>query len=151
MWPLLEPEISPFYRQVLVDKYIFRQSQTSRYQGLAAKRAVLDLLDGKAQMKKLRKIIYGLLLGCFLSWVIVSVCLHLSYSSNLPTISDDKSGHIYRMVVNHGFVVYGTEREFRILGWVENSQPFAMLCFAVVFIVGLLTGDMKIAGRKLNE
>jgi len=103
-------------------------------------------------MKKLRKIIYGLLLGCFALSVIASVWLHLSYSSNLPTIPDEKSGHIYRMVVNHGFVVYGTEREFRVLRWVEYSQPFAILCFLIVFIVGLRTGDIKIgAGRKLNE
>ena len=87
-------------------------------------------------MKKLRKIIYGLLLGCFALSVIASVWLHLSYSSNLPTIPDEKSGHIYRMVVNHGFVVYGSEQEFRILRWVENSQPFAILFFLLSSLWG---------------
>jgi hypothetical protein len=103
-------------------------------------------------MKLLRKILYALLLGCFLLSVIAEVWLHLSYSSNLPTIPDEKSGHIYRMVVNHGFVVYGSERDFRVFRWVENSQPFAIVCFLVAVIVGLRSGDFKIApGRKLNE
>ena len=103
-------------------------------------------------MSKFRKIIYALLLGCFATWVIVFAWLHLSYSSNLPKIPEEKSGRIYRMVVNHGFVVYGSEREFRILRTAENSQPIAIVCFIIVVIVGLKSGDFKIAaGRKLNE
>lgn len=103
-------------------------------------------------MKKLRKIIYALLLGYCASWVIAFTWLHLSYSSNLSTVPDEKSGHIYRMVVNHGFVVYGSEREYRILRWVENSQPFALVCGLITFIVGLRYGDIKMGpGRKLNE
>lgn len=48
-----------------------------------------------------------------------------SFYSSLP----EKGGHTIRMVVNHGQVVYGTDREFRILRWVENLQPFAIVCF----------------------
>jgi hypothetical protein len=118
----------------------------------AANQAAQCLLDGKTRMIKLRKIIYAPLLGCFALWAIAFAWLHLSYSSNLPAIPDEKSGHIYRMVVNHGFVIYGSEREFRILRWVENSQPFAIVCFFIVLIVGLRSGDIKMAaGRKLNE
>jgi hypothetical protein len=104
------------------------------------------------KMKLLRKILYGLLFGCFALFIIAEVWLQLSYSSNLPTIPDEKSGHIYRMVVNHGFVVYGSEQEFRVFRWVENLWPFAIVCFLVAVIVGLRSGDFKIApGRKLNE
>jgi hypothetical protein len=103
-------------------------------------------------MSKFRKIIIALFLGCFATSVIASVWLDLSYSSNLPTIPDEKSGHIYRMVVNHGFVVYASEQEFRIYRWVENSQPFAIVCFFIAVIIGWKYGDFKIApGRKLNE
>ena len=103
-------------------------------------------------MKLLRKILYGLLMGCFAASVVASVWLHLSYSSNLPIAPDEKSGHTYRMVVNHGFVVYGSEREFRVFRWVENTQPFAIVCFLVTFILALRYGDIKIgSGRKLNE
>jgi predicted MPP superfamily phosphohydrolase len=103
-------------------------------------------------MSKFRKIIYALLLGCFAMWVIAFAWFHVSYSSNFPKMPDEKTGRIYRMVVNHGFVVYGSEREVRVLRNVENSQPIAIVCFLVVFTVGLLSGDFKIApGRKLNE
>jgi hypothetical protein len=103
-------------------------------------------------MSKFRKVIYALLLGCFLMQLIAAVWLHLSYSSNLPKTPDEKTGRIYRMVVNHGFVVYGSEREVRILRNVENFQPIAIMCFLIVMTVGLVSGDFKIApGRKLNE
>lgn len=103
-------------------------------------------------MAKFRKIIYALLLGSFLMWVIAFAWLHISYASNLPDAPDAKTERIYRVVVNHGFVRYGSEREVRILRWVENSQPIAFVCFLIASIVGLKSGDFKIApGRKLNE
>ena len=103
-------------------------------------------------MKTVRRILYILLFAGFALEVIASVWVHLSYSSNLPTAPDEKSGHICRMVVNHGFVVYGTNREFRINRWVDNLQPFAIVCFLAAVIVGLRSGDFKMApGRKLNE
>ena len=103
-------------------------------------------------MKKLRKILYVLLFAGFALEVIAGVWVHLSYSSNLPTTPDEKSGHVCRMVVNHGFVVYGTDREFRIYRWVENLQPFAIVCFLIAVIVGLRFGDFKMApGRKLKQ
>jgi hypothetical protein len=103
-------------------------------------------------MKLLRKILYALLLGCFALELVALIWVHLSYSSNLPTVPDEKGGHINRIVVNHGQVVYGTDREFRILRWVENLQPFAIVCFVMFLIVGLRSGDIKMApGRKLNE
>lgn len=103
------------------------------------------------RMKALRKILYVLLFGCFAMSVIALVWVHLSYSSKLPP-RPDHSGHIYRMVVNHGFVVYGSDREFRIYRWAENSLPLAIVCFLIAMVVGLRYGDFKIApGRKLNE
>jgi hypothetical protein len=109
-------------------------------------------LDGKPQMKLLRKILYGLLMGFCSAVVVAFIWIHLSYSSNLPTAPDEKSGHIYRMVVNHGFVVYGSEREFRVFRWVENLWPFAIVCGLITFIVALRYGDIKIGpGRKWNE
>jgi len=103
-------------------------------------------------MSKFRKIIYALLLGCCLMWVIAFAWLHISYASNLPDAPDAKTGRIYRVEVNHGFVRYGTEREIRTLRWVENTQPFVILCGLITFILGLRYGDIKIGpGRKLNE
>ena len=103
-------------------------------------------------MKTLRKIFYILLFGCFVIELIAIVGIHISYSSDLPTKMDEISGHTYQMTVNHGQVVYGTEREFRVYRWVENLQPFGIVCALVAVIVGLRYGDFKIRpGRKLNE
>jgi ABC-type glycerol-3-phosphate transport system permease component len=88
-------------------------------------------------MQKFRKIIYALLLGCFVTWVIAFAWLHLSYASNLPDAPDTKTGRIFRVEVNHDFVRYGSEREIHTLRWVENSQPIAIVCFLIALIVGL--------------
>lgn len=103
-------------------------------------------------MKTFRKAIYALFLGFFAVELIAGVGVHLCYSSNLPTQQDDRSGHVHRMVVNHGFVVYGTDREFRAYRWIDNLQPFAVAGGFAVLIVGLRFGDFKWApGRKPNE
>jgi len=110
-----------------------------------------EIYKMKSNMSKFRKILYALLLGLFSMQIIAAAWLHVSYSSNLPKMPDEKTGRIYRMVVNHGFVVYGSEREVRNLRMVENSQPIAIVCFLIVG-TGLLSGDFKTApGRKLNE
>jgi hypothetical protein len=109
-------------------------------------------LGAETFLKTFRKTIYALFLGFFAMELIAGVGVHLCYSSNLPTVQDDKSGHVHRMVVNHGFVVYGTNREFRAYRWIENLQPFAVVGGFVVLILGLRFGDFKWApGRKPNE
>jgi hypothetical protein len=103
-----------------------------------------------AFMIKLRKTILTLLLGVFSMWVIAFAWIHLSYSSNLPGVPDEKTGRIYRMVVNHGFIRYGSERELHILKTIEDFQPIAILLFLLAVVLGLIWGVFKIAGsRKL--
>ena len=63
---------------------------------------------------KIRKIFLGLLLGLFSLEVLAGVGIHLFYYSSLPVSPDEKTGQICRLVVNHGFVRYGTERELHI-------------------------------------
>src|ERR1039457_3386121 len=100
----------------------------------------------------IRRIFLGLLLGLFALWVLSAVGIHLCYSSYLPGTPDEKSGHTYRMVVNHGFIRYGTEREIHTLKMVEDSQPIAILLFLLAGVLGMSWGIFKIApGRKLNE
>jgi hypothetical protein len=102
-------------------------------------------------MSKIPKII-AFLLSCFVLNLIICVWVQISYASNLPTVSEEKTGHIYRMVVNHGFIVYGTEKEFKVLRWSENTLPIAIACFLCAMIIGLRYGIFKIApGRKWNE
>jgi hypothetical protein len=101
---------------------------------------------------KIRKIFLGLLLGLFGLWVHYAVGIHISYSSYLPRTPDEKSGHIYQMTVNHGFIRYGTEREIQALKMVEDFQPIAILSFLLAGVLGMSWGIFKIApGRKLHE
>ena len=103
-------------------------------------------------MKTFRKILYSFFLGFFVVALIASAVVQLGYSSNLPPQQDENSGHVYRIVVNHGSVVYGTDREFRAYRWVDNLQPVAVVGAFVVLILGLSFGDLKMrSGRKLNE
>ena len=103
-------------------------------------------------MPKFRKIIYALLLGIFFMQVIAAIWLDISYFSNLPKVPDEKTDRTYQVIVNHGSIRYGSEREVRVLRNVENFQPIAIVCFLIGVTVGLLSGDFKIApGRKLNE
>ena len=112
----------------------------------------INNLEGEMSAKMLRKFCYILLFGFGAIELLAFVWVHVSYSSNLPTTPEKTNGHIHHMVVNHGYVVYGTDQEFRIYRWVENLQPFSIVCALAGIIIGFRYGDFKMApGRKLNE
>jgi hypothetical protein len=103
------------------------------------------------------KTIVILLLASFVAWVLFFCWIHLSYASNLPGAPDEKTGHVYRMVVNHGFVRYGTEQELQALRWAENSQIIAIASLVVAIILGVkfdvfkkraVGGDMGSVGEQ---
>src|SRR5208282_1161487 len=86
-------------------------------------------------MITIRKTIIFLLLGCFSAWLVFACWVHLSYASNLPAAPNEKAGRIYRMVVNHGCVRYGTEGEIRTVRRVSNFQMIAMVCLLIGIIL----------------
>ncbi len=94
----------------------------------------------------LRKTIIVLLLAGFATWVLADVWIHVSYSTNLPSVPDEKAGRIHRMLVNHGYVRYGSERELQALSAVENALPVAITLFLIAAILGLKFGDFHIRG-----
>jgi hypothetical protein len=101
---------------------------------------------------KLRKTVFALLVSGIFAWLIPCVWIQLSYCSKLPEAPDEKTGHTYRMIVNHGFVRYGTERELHILKAADHAQGVAGLLFLSAVVLGLRWGMVKIAqGRRLNE
>ena len=51
--------------------------------------------------------------------------------------ADEGAGRTYRMVVNHGFVRYGSEREFRTFRAVEGSFPIPCFMFLAAVALGL--------------
>jgi len=84
--------------------------------------------------------ILGLLLGCFSLWIVVSVWIDISFSSNLPRVPDETTGRIYRMVVNHGTIRYGSAGEVRFRKTAENCMPVAILLFLTASVLGLKWG-----------
>jgi hypothetical protein len=76
-------------------------------------------------MVKLSKTIITLLVSGFAACVVVFGGIHIYYYESLPSTPDEGAGRTSRMVVNHGFVRYGSERELRALRVVEGSLPIA--------------------------
>ena len=99
-------------------------------------------------MVKLRKGIIAVLLGGFAAWVIVAVGVHIYYFESLPRTPDEGAGRTYRMVVNHGSVRYGSERELRALNVIEGAIPIPVFMFLAALALGLGYGHFQIRGRS---
>ena len=95
-------------------------------------------------MVKFRKTLIPVLLGCAAAWVPFAVWIDLSYFSSLPNKPDEGTGRVYRMVVNHGYVRYGSEGELRTLRAVENSLPIAAALFLIAVMWGFMSGDFHL-------
>lgn len=91
----------------------------------------------------IRKTVIILFLSGFAMWLIFFCWVHISYASNLPEAPDENARRVYRMVVNHGFVRYGTEQDIRILRWAQNSQMIAVACLLIAIVLRLRYDDFK--------
>jgi hypothetical protein len=69
-----------------------------------------------------------LLVSIFFVGLLSVIGLEIYYSSNLPRAANKQDGFVYKMTVNHGFVVYGTETEFQILKVSREYFPVACTC-----------------------
>jgi hypothetical protein len=98
---------------------------------------------------RIRKIFLGLLLGIFGLSVLSGIGIDLCYFAKLPKALDEKSGHTYRLVVTHGSIRYGTEREIHALKMVDDFLPIGMLFFLLAAVLGMSWGIVKVApGRN---
>jgi hypothetical protein len=88
-------------------------------------------------MVNVRKIVIIAFFGIFVAWLLFFCWIHLSYASDLPDAPDTKAGRTYRMVVNHGFVRYGTERELHRFRWAENAQVPAIAFLAMGIVLAI--------------
>jgi hypothetical protein len=86
-------------------------------------------------MVTIRKTLIVLLVFIFFAALGTVSFLNVYYSSHLPEAPNIQTGRIYRMSVNHGFIVYGTKQEFQRLSVAEKCLPFAGIG---AFIAGLL-------------
>lgn len=61
--------------------------------------------------------------------------LEIGYSCNLPGSPQVDTGHVYRMTVNHGFVVYGTKLEREVLDTERALFPLMIATAATLFML----------------
>jgi hypothetical protein len=94
-----------------------------------------------------RKILIGLLICASILWCLALVALQVLYSSHLPSVPNSNTGEIYRMVVNHGRVRFGTDREVRMLRVMEHGFPIAGLVFLSALLLGLRLGVLYVRGQ----
>jgi len=99
-------------------------------------------------MVTIRKVLIVLLCFVFFAGLGTVVSVHFYYSSHLPRVPNEQSGHIYKMTVNHGFIVYGTERESQLLNLAEKSFPLSCICGLIAGVLNFKYRDFSTPGSK---
>jgi hypothetical protein len=94
-----------------------------------------------------RKIIIGLILSLSVLWALLGATMHLVYSETLPSAPDQSTGRTYRLVVNHGAVRYGTERDVRVQKVLEDGLFVAVFVSFATLLFGLGTGVLHFRGN----
>jgi hypothetical protein len=92
-------------------------------------------------MQIFRKSLLSVLLAIFFLCIGWGVFIHLSYAYYMPHSPQPQFGRTYRMTVNHGYVVYVTEREYRRADFVFHDVFWiGMGCFVLVGMVKVYWG-----------
>ncbi len=73
-----------------------------------------------------------------------SICIETSYFRYLPRLPDENFGRTNRIVVSHGSVRYGSEREIQLLGSINKFAPFAGILFLAALAFGIKSGDFHV-------
>jgi hypothetical protein len=72
--------------------------------------------------------------GLFAACLIFSFVVYVYFDSTLPSVPDQQAGLTFKMDIGHGFIRYGSEKEFRVLEASKNSIfplsfiPFLLAC-----------------------
>jgi hypothetical protein len=98
----------------------------------------------------LRKIIIYLLFAAFAAYVIFAVWIDLSYFLSLPKAPEEQTGRIYRMVVSHGSVRYGSVHELQYRKALDDFRLVPIVAFFCAVVLGLKWGILHIgkSGRQ---
>ncbi len=82
------------------------------------------------------KVVIALLAIVFIASLLWTVFIHISYAYSMPHSPQPEIGRIYRITVNHGYVVYVTEDELHRADFALNEVFWiGMGCFAVLAIL----------------
>jgi len=95
-------------------------------------------------MVKFRKTIIGVLFGLFGACLIFSFVLYVYFDSTLPIAPDQRAGLIHKMDIGHGFIRYGSEKQFQVLETDENTIfPLSFIPFLLGFALVLKWTDVR--------
>jgi hypothetical protein len=83
------------------------------------------------KLAAIRFTVYGAI-AFFFGWLALMCYLHMQWSYAMPKQPDAVSGRVYRLVVNHGWVIFVTSGEARFFSIAEHYVGFgAMAAFFV--------------------
>jgi hypothetical protein len=87
-------------------------------------------------MQMLRKALISVLIIIFFLCMGWGVFIHLFYAYSMPRSPQPQLGRTYQMTVNHGYVVYVTEMEFRRADFALHELIWiGMACLVLIGIV----------------
>ena len=95
-------------------------------------------------MARFRKPLLGVFIGLFVASVLAYISIDIYYYIELPNAPDQSRERTQRMVVSHGSVRYGSERELHALRAVEELFPMGAGLFLAALLLGLRWGIFHI-------
>ena len=101
-------------------------------------------------MLNLRKTVLGVLIGSFVACVVAAISIDQYFYSSLPRLADEQAGRVCKLVVSHGSVRYGSEKEARTLKFVNDIFMFSVFPFLIALGLGLKWGVFHIRIRDAS-
>jgi hypothetical protein len=97
------------------------------------------------RLTAIRIAVFGLIAFSVMWWAL-TIYLHMQWSYAMPKVPDPASGRVYRLVVNHGWVIFVTAGEARFFG--VATRYGAPLAVAAFFIAAALTRKYHVLRRR---
>lgn len=95
----------------------------------------------------IRKMLVGAALVSSALWGLGGAAVDAFFCYSLPRTPNRGTGAVYRLVVSHGFVRFGTRGDVRMLRAMRDGAPVAALVFVAAVLVGLGWGVLRVRGN----
>jgi hypothetical protein len=101
-------------------------------------------------MLTIRKAVLGVLLGSFVTCVVAAISIDQYFYTSLPRLADEQAGRVVKLVVSHGSISYGSEKEARTLKFVNDTFMFSPFPFLIALGLGFKWGVFHIRKRNAS-
>ena len=101
----------------------------------------------------IRKFIISVLTSLIFISIACPTYIDLTYSDRMPSSPQPEAGRTYRIVVNHGFVVYVTRDEFDRATFIHNKRNYFDASFGLLLIALYFENAKELfrGGRGTNQ